>query len=144
MPYVTVISTLLSIGLLLYVFLMPEAGVDPHNLASGRKNAATLFGCTLALIPVYVIDRKFINFETSAAWYSQVFKLLGGLVGVLVIKVGLSSPLVLLFGNEYVARAVRYFLIVMFAGAVWPLTFRKFSTLRIAALDNLFKKEKTK
>lgn len=144
MPYVVVVSTLLSTGLLLYTFLMSEAGVDPHNLASGMKNSATLFGCTLALIPVYVIDKRYIKFETGAKWYAQIIKLIGGLLGVMIIKVGLSSPLVLLFGNEYVARAVRYFLIVMFAGALWPLTFKAFSRMRIATLDNLFKKEKQK
>ena len=141
MPYVISVSFLLALGLLLYVFLMPTDGVDSHNLASGMKNASTLFGCTLALIPVYIIDSKIIKFETCAPWYSQIIKLLLGLGGVLLIKSGLSSPLVALFGNEYVARGVRYFLIVIFAGSVWPLTFKFFSRLRIKALDNLFVKK---
>ena len=62
-------------------------------------------------------------------------KLVLGLLGVLAIKSGLSTPLKLLFGNEYVARAVRYFLIVGFAGAVWPLTFKWFSTLKIDCME---------
>ena len=55
-----------------------------------------------------------------------------------------------LFGNEYVARAVRYFLIVAFAGGVWPLTFKFFERLRIEKLEKFtewlvskFKKVKT-
>ena len=141
MPYVMVVSVILSLGLLLYVFLMPREGVDPHNLASGMKNASTLFGCTLAMIPVYLLDKKYVKFETNAAWYAQIIKLVLGLAVVLAIKAGLSSPLVAIFGNEYVARSVRYFLIVMFAGTLWPLTFRFFSRLRIRALDNLFSKK---
>jgi hypothetical protein len=47
----------------------------------------------------------------------------------MAIKAGLSAPLTALFGNEYIARAVRYFLIVIFAGAIWPLTFKKFSKM---------------
>ncbi len=141
-PYIMVLSVLLSLGLLLYVFLMSAEGVDPNNLASGMKNASTLFGCTLAMIPVYILDTRYVRFETEAAWYAQIIKLVLGLGGVLAIKSGLSLPLVWLFGNEYVARGVRYFLIVMFAGAVWPLTFKFFSRLRIQALENLFAKKK--
>lgn len=144
MPYVIGVSVLLSTGLLLYVFLMSREGVDPHNLASGMKNASTLFGCTMAMIPVYLLDKKYIKFETDAAWYAQIIKLILGLAGVLAIKAGLSSPLVAIFGNEYIARGVRYFLIVMFAGALWPLSFKFFAHLRIPALDNLFKRNKNK
>ena len=140
MPIVTVVSTLLALGLLLFVFLMSDLGVDPSNLYSGKKNGATLFGCTMALIPVYYVDTKYINFETDAKWYSQVLKFVLGLAFVLAIKSGLSSPLVSIFGNEFVARAVRYFLIVIFAGIVWPLTFKYFSRLRIKAFDRENKK----
>ncbi len=144
MPYIAVASAILSLALLLFVFIMPSEGVDVENLASGRKNAATLFGCTLALIPVYFIDRKYVKFETDGKWYAQIIKLVLGLGVVLVIKALFKTPLNMLFGNEYVGRCVRYFLIVVFAGLVWPLTFKFFSNLRIKALDNLFgKKEKT-
>lgn len=137
MPYLVAVSVLITVGLVLYVFLMSDVGVDPHNLASGRKNACTLLGCTLALVPVYILDRRYIKFETKAAWYAQIIKLTVGLFGVLVIKAGLSSPLVSLFGNEYIARSVRYFLTVMFAGTLWPMTFGFFSRLRINFLDRL-------
>ncbi len=141
MPYITAVATLISLGLVLFVFLMSGEGVDPHNLESGRKNAATLMGCTLALIPVYFVDKRYIKFETDGKWYAQVIKLVLGLGGVLIIKALLKTPLNLLFGNEYIGRGVRYFLIVIFAGMVWPLTFKFFSKLRIAALDKLFNKE---
>lgn len=140
MPYISVVSTLISIGLLLFVFLMPSENADPQNLASGMKNSCTLFGCTLGLIPVYVLDRKYIKFETKASWYVQIIKFVFGLIGVLLIKIGLSSPLIYLFGNEYVARVVRYFLIVMFAGFLWPMTFSHLSKIKIKCLDNAFSK----
>lgn len=137
MPYVCAASVLLSLGLLLYVFLMNREGVDEHNLYSGMKNASTLFGCTLALIPVYFVDRYCIHFETKAPWYVQIIKLAVGFGGVLLIKSVLASPLVSLFGNEFVARGVRYFLIVMFAGVIWPLAFRPLSKIKVKFLDEL-------
>ncbi len=135
MPYIAVISILLSLGLVLFVFLLPEAGIDSHNLYSGRKNAATLFGCILGLPIIYYVDVKYTDFSTRGAWYSQIMKFVLGLLGVLAIKSGLSSPLVALFGNEFVARGVRYFLIVIFAGVLWPLSFKFFSGLKISAFD---------
>ena len=113
-----------------------DATLDPHNFKSGLKNACTLLGCTAGLVLVYFVDAKYINFQTGARWYAQILKLAGGLIGVLIIKSGLSAPLTALFGgNAYVARVVRYFLIVAFAGAVWPLTFKWFSSLEIGCME---------
>ena len=141
MPYVVVGSALIALAFLLFVLLLPNKdALDPHNLQSGMKNAFTLFGCTVGLVFVYTIDRLYINFETDAPWYSQIIKLAVGLGIVIAIKSGLSAPLVSLFESEYIARAVRYFLIVMFAGSVWPLTFKYFARLRIKALDSFGKK----
>ena len=130
MPIVVIASVILSVGFLAYVISIGgDNTLDPHNYQSGLKNACTLLGCTAGLVVVYFVDSKFINFETDAKWYAQLLKLSLGLAGVLAIKSGLSAPLTALFGNEFVARAVRYFLIVIFAGAVWPLTFKKFSKM---------------
>ena len=130
MPYVVIGSVILSIGFLAYVLAISgDNTLDPHNYQSGLKNACTLLGCTAGLVVVYYVDSKYINFDTKAKWYAQILKLVIGLAGVLAIKSGLSAPLTALFGNEYIARAVRYFLIVVFAGAVWPLTFKKFAKM---------------
>lgn len=137
MPYIIVASYLLSIALLLYAFLIDPEGVDPHNLESARKNACTLHGATIALFFVWFLDRKYIQYPTGGRWYAQIAKVAIGFAIVLLIKSTLQSPLTALFGNPYVARTVRYFLIVMFAGCVWPLTFRFWSQLRVARLDAL-------
>ncbi len=136
MPLVVVGSTILSLCFLMYVIsISGDNTLDPHNYQSGLKNACTLLGCTAGLIVIYFLDSKYIHFETNARWYAQVIKLLVGLGGVLAIKAGLSSPLTALFGNEFIARSVRYFLIVLFAGAVWPLTFKWFSKLEIGFME---------
>lgn len=140
MPYVVVACAAFSVLFVVFVALMPKEGLDPHNLESAMKNAGTLFGCTAGLVAVYFVDTKYTDFRTDAPWYFQIVKLVVGLLIVLGIKSGLSAPLTALFGNEYVARAVRYFLIVIFAGLVWPLTFKFFATHRIARLDALGEK----
>ena len=144
MPFIVGGCFLLSLGLLIYVNLHTNLGLDLaglENLASARENAATLFGCMLGLVLVYPIDRFLIKFETDAKWYSQVIKLVLGLAGVLLLKEGLKMPLNWIFdlmlddGAEEVARAIRYFIVVAFAGAVWPLSFKAFSRLTIKPFD---------
>ncbi len=148
MPVVIAFSLLITAVFMLYFPLFSDSAAhDATNLASGMKNAYTLAGCTVGLAIVYFVDSTFIKFDTGAAWYAQILKLVIGLCGVLLIKSGLSAPLVALFGNQYTARMVRYLLVVLFAGIVWPLTFKLFAKMRIGVLDrfgdkvlSLFKK----
>lgn len=141
MPIVIGASLLLTAAFMLYFpMFSASADHDAINLASGMKNAYTLTGCTVGLAIVYFVDSIFIKFDTGAAWYAQLIKLVLGLGGVLLIKSGLSAPLVALFGNEYIARMIRYLLIVLFAGIVWPLTFKLFARMRIPALDRFGEK----
>lgn len=121
---------LFSICYLLFVLLynFPE-NTDAENLASGIKNAYKILGCIIGLWVSYEIDRKYINFTTEAVWWAQVIKLLLGLVPLLLIKSLLKAPLYALFDGSYIADGIRYFLIVIFAGAVWPITFKFFSKL---------------
>ena len=137
MPYIVAVSFVLAFAFVMYVIYMPNRPTlsDP-NYRSALKNAYTLFGCTLGLVVVYTVDSMYINFDTKAPWYAQIIKFVLGLGIVVGIKAGLSAPLTALFGNEYVARAIRYFLIVVFAGAVWPLTFKLFAKMKIKALDS--------
>ena len=137
MPWIVVSGVVLSIGLLVFVLSIGgDETLDPHNYESGLKNACTLMGCTIGLIPAYIVDRKFTKFETHAKWYAQIIKVVIGLGIVLAIKSGLSAPLTALCaGNAYAGRIIRYFLIVLFAGVIWPMTFKWFGNLRIAKLD---------
>ncbi len=140
MPWIIGVCALLSLALLIFVFTLPEEGIDSANLESGRKNGATLFGCMLGLALVYPIDTCFTSFKTEGRWYAQAVKLILGLGGVLLIKEGMREPLEALVGLftpdfVFIARAIRYFLIVAFAGAVWPLTFKFFSQWRVGFME---------
>ena len=162
-------SVIFSIAFIVYVFLLPESdfktAADFANLASAKKNAATLTGCLLGLALVYPLDKYYIKFDTKGRWYSQVIKFVVGIAIVLAIKEGLKAPLEALThaftnnecvrictcgaghlvegeckfqcvcGAGYVARAIRYFLIVAFAGGLWPMTFKFFERLRIEKLE---------
>lgn len=122
----------IAVGQLLFVEKYPfPADVDVHNLESGVKNAYTLIGCILGVAVIYVLEKKYVNFETKAVWWAQILKAVLGLAVVLAVKEGMRAPLDNLFSGHLAARAVRYFLIVAVAGGVWPLTFRWFSKLGV-------------
>ena len=138
MPILSLVGILFAAAYVIYVHLVSsDPMLDADNLNSAMKNAYTMIGCLAGLLPVYFIDLKIVRFDTRAVWYVQLIKLIVGFAVVMLFKVGLSSPLVALFGNEYVARAVRYFIIVIFAGLLWPMCFGYLSRIRIAALDSL-------
>lgn len=118
----------IAVAFLLYVELWPfPADMDTHNLESGCKNAYTMLGCLVGVAIVYLADKK-LNFPVKAVWWAQIIKVLVGLLAVLAVKEGLRSPLEALL-PVYPARAVRYCLLVIIAGAVWPMTFSRFAKL---------------
>ena len=106
--------------------------MDAHNYESAIKNAYTLLGCVIGMNVVYYLDTYRLKFPVKAVWWAQVLKVIGGLAIVLAVKEGLRAPLDALFAGHLVSRAARYFLIVVVAGGVWPITFPFFSRLGIS------------
>ena len=128
-PYFLGIMVVICVAYLCFVELYPfPADTDPYNLTSGVEGAYTLLGSLLGLTAVYFADKKWLHFPTKAVWWAQVTKVVIGLILVLAVKSVLKAPLDAALG-EMVGRAVRYFLIVVVAGIVWPLTFPWFARL---------------
>ena len=129
-PVLLAVMTLLAVAFLLFVELYPfQMDIDLHNLESGVKNAYTLLWSLVGLIIVYLVDQRYLHFDTKAVWWAQVLKVAFGLLVVLAVKSGMKTPLEVLCGSHMIARGLRYFLIVIVAGIVWPLTFKWFSKL---------------
>lgn len=120
----------MAVGFLLFTELYAfPADVDLENLASGQKNAYTLVGALMAIFVASWADQKWLHFPTKAVWWAQIIKLVAGLGLSLAVKSGLKAPLLALFNGHPVAHLVRYFLMVLVAGVVWPMTFKWFSKL---------------
>ena len=129
MKWAIAVMAVLSAGLLAFVLCYPfPVDVDLHNLESGRKSAVTLFGCVMAVAVVYPVDCRWLRFPTGGTWWAQLLKVLLGLALVLAVKEGLRSPLEAVL-PVLAARGVRYFLVVLTAGLLWPATFRWFEKL---------------
>ena len=119
--------TVLSLAYALFVEFYPwAADVDASNLASALKNGYLLFGCGCGMTLSYYLERKYINFETKAPLKAQILKVALGLACTLAVKAGLKPIISPIFGGHQFADAVRYFLVVMFAACLWPMTFNWF------------------
>lgn len=129
MKWLLLIMLAISCAYFAYSVLCPvSSDVDLYNLEHGRESAATLFGSVAAIALVYPAEKKWVNFPNGAVWWAQVLKITGGLAVVLAVKGGLKAPLAAIM-PEPAARSVRYFLVVVTAGLLWPLTFRWFEKL---------------
>ncbi len=122
----------LALLYLLFVELFPHpADVDVAHLYEARKNGYTLLGAVLGVLVMTILEWRGISYDTKATPLGQLVKTVPGLLLVLGVKEGLKPFLALLFGEHPAAALPRYFLLVLFAGFVWPLTFRRLGTLRL-------------
>ena len=129
-PLLGVLSAV-AIAHLLYLLLYSfPADIDMENYTGAVENAYKFLGCALGLWVIYPIDRYLIRFETkTATWWAQLIKLAVGFLLLLTIMEGAKPVWNWLFGGHIIANTVRYFCTVLFAGAVWPLTFKWFAGL---------------
>ncbi len=126
-----------SLAFVLYANLtqFPVEGEEAlENIREGRKNSFSLFGALLGFLAAYPIERRYIRFEEKAVWWVQILKTVLGLVGLLVVKEGLKLVFSAVGFTWLGTNALRYFAVVFFAAAVWPLAF--------PALRRLSKKER--
>ena len=107
---------------------MMSSNHGTENLVSFAKNAYTFLGCFAGILIVWFADEKKLHFTNDAVWWAQILKAVLGLGVVLAVKEGTRDLLEMIL-PVYPARAVRYLLVVVTAGILWPLTFRWFSRL---------------
>ena len=127
MPWLLSAAVLLAVAFTFYMggLRVDAASLDGANFAHAQENAYKLLGAVTALLPVYFLEKRYVKFETGAVWYAQIAKLVLGLGLAMAVKSVLKAPLnALLPGGA--GDAIRYFVLVLFAGCGWPMTFRWF------------------
>ena len=122
----------IAAGNLAYVSFYPfPADVDADNLAHSLKQAYTTLGSLTGLLIAFEIERRYIRFDTKAVWWVQIIKAVLGLVLLLAVKEGMKIPLRAILGTHNLGDGIRYFCLTMFAGCVWPLSFRWLNKLAV-------------
>lgn len=106
------------------IFPFP-ADADADRIMSGVKNSYKMLGAVAGLWVVFEVDTRFVRFETEAVWWAQLVKTAVGLG----LTLGVKELCYLIFGlfvPSPADRACSYFIMVLFAGIIWPLTFKLF------------------
>lgn len=120
----------LALAFLLYVLLAKKTAANIAEYdASALKNGCTMLATMIALLIAWTVDGKWLHFEVKAVWWAQLIKLVVGLAIIIAIKVLLKAPLNALFHDSPIASGVRYFLMSITGGLIWPLTFKFFGRL---------------
>ncbi len=117
----------LALILVLFVFSYVSAWgkTDNEFYADTIDFASKTLGATLAFCISWYMDDKYINYSTKAVWYFQIFKVILGAGVIMIIKEG-AKPLFVSMGLPvFLSHITRYFLIVFFAGTLWPYLFEK-------------------
>ena len=121
------VTVIWSVAQILFMEFFPfPSSTNTEELFSALKNSYKMLGAVVAFIFVYEFDRRYIDFKTEAAWWAQIIKVAVGLVLVVAVK-EISYTVFGLFASETVYRALSYFMMVIFAGCIWPLTFKWFA-----------------
>lgn len=103
------------------------ADLDLANYEEGLKNGWMMLFCSLGLLVVFHLDRTRLQWPTKAPLHAQIVKVAVGLGLTLALKSALKAPLLALFGGSLMAHGVRYGIVILFAGILWPMTFRWFA-----------------
>lgn len=110
----------ISIGVLVYSLILYQQGIIETVYVSDCCKAA---GAGLGFAVGWYVEGRYINFnERTGSIGKQLLKLLIGLVIVLAIKMGLKYVI----GTSLPADIFRYFLMVVWAMAIYPYFIKKY------------------
>jgi undecaprenyl-diphosphatase len=130
--FAPLVGVLLAVGiaLILYIELVPmPANAIAEFSLSCNESGYKMVGGAVGFAAVLWLERKYINFSVKAVWWAQLLKLVLGLGVVVAVQSLTKAPLLALFGGHNAGNAVRYFLMVLVGGALWPMTFQFFGKL---------------
>ncbi len=141
MPVILGVTATLALGAYIFIKVYPfPADADMENITHGAESIIKLFGASLGVLVSYFVEKKYVNFETKGHIVTQIVKTVLGLLILVAIKSLTKTPLNFIFGVD-IGNAVRYFIIIIFAVLVWPLTFKWIEKFVLYLKDKLVKKK---
>ena len=123
---------LLSIFATIYIFTMTGSEMTGdalsyflENQADAKKNAVVMLACALGMWCIYLIDVLYTHFDVRGTHVMQTVKFVVGMALMLALKSGLK----VILGTSYPATFIRYFLLIIIGGGIYPMFFGKMQKL---------------
>ena len=108
---------LFGFSVLVLGYALCRQDVTPAMLEDCVKAAAAGVGFAVG----YFVERKWVKFNVQSVWWMQIVKVVVGLVGVVAIKSAIK-----MIGESMAVDALRYFLLIVWILAIWPMIFKAF------------------
>lgn len=89
------------------------------------KNFYVCFAMYGGFIAAYALEEKYVKFSCNTSIKKRIFRTLGAVIAVVLIKVGLKEFLSLFFENSIFLDILRYFLMTFVCLGFYPFIFRK-------------------
>ena len=126
--YILYVGFILAAAAFVAYLLLAQfpADLDMENYNSALKHSWEIFFCAIGLLLVYHVDRTKTQWPTKAPLKCQIIKVVVGGGVALGMKSLLKAPLLALLGGNPMAHGIRYMVMILFAGIIWPMTFRWF------------------
>ena len=123
-------ALLFNTALVLYLYLAPVRAASIAQFdADGKKAACTVLGSFIGFLMAWWVDDRYTHFEVKAVWWAQALKFALGLGLILGARIGLKPVLNAIMGESAFTDGVRYFLMAVTGGVLWPMTFRFWNRL---------------
>ncbi len=117
-------------ALICYIELAPvPEGAILQFSTECAETSYKMVGASAGFALVLWLEQRYIRFSEKAVWWVQILKVALGLTVVIAVRLLLKAPLHAIFGGHFTADAVRYFLMVVVGGLLWPMTFPLFAKL---------------
>lgn len=127
------VCSLLMIGFLVFAAIRPfgvSADWETKCLDGAMTNVSKMLGATLGMLLSWFLDLKFIKFETKASLPAQIIKVGVGVGVVLGLKALFKLALFALLGQDNIAALIiEYFLVIVVAATLVPMTFKPLNKL---------------
>lgn len=120
---------------LAYLLFAPFPSDAAAELVHAQENVCKMTGAAAAMLLAGYIDSRYLHFDVSAPWYAQILKTVLGIALVLGLKAVLK-PFFALFLPQLPADFIRYFITVVAAAILWPMTFPFFAGRKKSEMRN--------
>jgi hypothetical protein len=120
-----VTSVVFAVVMLLVVLLSTDFSNITEYSSFTLDASSKFFGGILGFAVSWLIEEKYIKFETKGSLIFQILKVVLGVAGVLLLRTLLKLVFSEIGLLDEVGHGIRYFALVVFAGTVWPYTFTK-------------------
>lgn len=124
-----IIGTIIALLYVIYMEVKLQNAVMSEIELDALKNAYTVFGLALAIPVIYHVDTKYLKYPTEAVWWAQLVKCIIGLSLMLTLRIVLKQPLYVITNGHNIADMIRYFILAVSGGLLWPITFKWFKRL---------------